>query len=612
LVPVEIDPERSGALNDAALLTLSRRKMTAPDELPAVLHELVEAALSSLEANDATAWRIDDPGDLACLAAAGESTNARIAPHEPPGGWAALRRARSQGAVLEAPIRAGGTEWGLLRVERRADGCSWTREDERFLASLADLAAIAVATTRRLKAERHLPRERDPAATPSVEDMDTPDALTGLMRRGQFMERLRRVAEHRPNYAVLCIDCDRLHLINASLGHDTGDAVLAAVAQRLDLQVRVGDVFARLRSDEFAALVSGVSSVEPVVRLAERLIESVRAPLDINGRPIIQSVSIGIALPRTPDEDPEEVVRNANFAMHRVKDDSDVRWCLFDPSMGTESLLQLELDAEIRHALKHDEMEVHYQPIIDITQERLVGFEALVRWNHPERGLVFPSDFIGHAEKSGHILELGRWVLIESCRQLAAWRTLGGDAAELTISVNLSALQLKDRDLLTLIDQCLGEFDLPGSAVKLEITETALQSDPPAITTTLKALRQRGIAILIDDFGTGYSSLSHLHLYPIDGIKIDRSFVAGMATSRSSAAIVNAVLSLGQSMGLEIVAEGAETADTVALLGVRGCRLVQGYYFSLPLDAVQAEKLVRESQGEAGDSLAPIGKRSWA
>jgi EAL domain-containing protein (putative c-di-GMP-specific phosphodiesterase class I) len=239
-------------------------------------------------------------------------------------------------------------------------------------------------------------------------------------------------------------------------------------------------------------------------------------------------------------------------------------------------------------------MEVHYQPIIDIKHDRLVGFEALVRWNHPERGLVSPIEFIGHAEESGLILELGRWVLSQSCRQLVKWRALGGDAANLTMSVNLSAMQLKDRGLVALVDQCLDECGLPGSAVKLELTETALQSDPPAITTTLKALRQRGIAILIDDFGTGYSSLSHLHLYPIDGIKIDRSFVDGAARSRSSAAIVNAVLSLGQSMGMEIVAEGAETAETIAHLDGRGCRLVQGYYFSRPLDAAHAELFLRK------------------
>jgi EAL domain-containing protein (putative c-di-GMP-specific phosphodiesterase class I) len=256
--------------------------------------------------------------------------------------------------------------------------------------------------------------------------------------------------------------------------------------------------------------------------------------------------------------------------------------------------MRIELDAELRRALKLGEMRVHYQPIIDISRDRLTGFEALVRWEHPERGLVPPSEFIAHAEESGLIIELGRWVLIEACRQLSQWRTLGGAFERLSMSVNLSALQLKDRDLVSLTDHCLQKFDLPGSALKLELTETALQSDPPAITATLKALRKRGVAILIDDFGTGYSSLSHLHLYPVDGIKIDRSFVAGVDTSRPSAAIVNAVLSLGQSLGLEIVAEGAETAEIVAHLGSRGCRLVQGYYFSQALDPARAERFIRK------------------
>ena len=595
-MPPDSDPTQRLALNDAALLTLSRRKMTAPDELPAVLSELVEAALTGLEASDAAAWRIDDPGELACLAASGVAKGPRQPPAEPDGGWASLSRTRSSGAALEAPIRPGGVEWGLIRVERRAGARPWSREDEHFLASLADFAGIAVATTRRLKAERHRPRsERLPEVTNSGESFaGTTDPLTGLMRGPEFRERLRQAAEGGAHYAVMCIDCDRLHLINASLGHEAGDAVLAGVAQRLDQQVRAGDTFARLRSDEFAVLVTGVSSVEPVLRLAERLIESVRVPLDIDGRPIFQPVSIGIALPRTPDDDPQGVFGDANFAMHRVKEDADVRWCVFEPAMRTESLLRLELDAELRRALKHGEMHVHYQPIVDISRDVLIGFEALVRWNHPARGLVGPSDFISHAEESGLIIELGRWVLVEACRQLSLWRDLGGDFADLTMSVNLSALQLKDRELVTVIDHCLKKYDLPGKALKLELTETALQSDPPAITATLKALRKRGIAILIDDFGTGYSSLSHLHLYPVDGIKIDRSFVAGVDSSRPSAAIVNAVLSLGQSLGLDIVAEGAETAEVVAHLASRGCRLVQGFYFSQPLDPHRAERFIRK------------------
>jgi diguanylate cyclase (GGDEF)-like protein len=594
-MPSDSDPAQRLALNDAALLTLSRRKMTAPDELPAVLTELAEAALSGLEASNAAAWRIDGPGDLACLAACGLAKTARAAPPEPEGGWAAISRTRVSGNALDAPIRPGGIEWGLLRVERRADTPPWSREEEHFLASLADLAAIAVATTRRLKAERHQPRpQRAAERSADFDSYGSADPLTGLIRRPEFMDRLRQAAAGGAHYAVMCIDCDRLHLINASLGHETGDAVLAAVAQRLDQQVRVGDTFARLRSDEFAVLVTGVSSVEPVLRLAERLVESLRVPLDIDGRPIFQPVSIGIALPRTPDDDPQDVIRDANFAMHRVKEDSDVRWCVFEPAMRAESLLRIELDAELRRALKQGEMRVHYQPIIDISRDRLTGFEALVRWHHPERGLIGPDEFIAHTEESGLIIELGRWVLTEACRQLSQWRELGGAFERLAMSVNLSALQLKDRELLSLVDHCLEKFDLPGSALKLELTETALQSDPPAITATLKALRKRGIAILIDDFGTGYSSLSHLHLYPVDGIKIDRSFVAAVDTSRPSAAIVNAVLSLGQSLGLDIVAEGAETAEVVAHLGSRGCRLVQGFYFSQALDPSRAERFIRK------------------
>jgi diguanylate cyclase (GGDEF)-like protein len=417
------------------------------------------------------------------------------------------------------------------------------------------------------------------------------DALTGLPNRALFKDRLAQalaqVRRDRQRLAVLRLGIDRFRLVLDTLGHAAGDALLVAVAARLRGPVRESDTVARLAADEFGVLVRHTHEVGETARMADLLLEAVRAPVTLEGREIVVTASVGIALyPGDGDRD-ELLLQNADAAMHRAKAAGGDTYRLYAPTMNDRAQEQLALEGELRRALGQGEFEVHYQPIVDLRTSRLAGVEALVRWRHPERGLVLPRQFIGLAEVSGLIVPIGSFVLREAAARVKTWHDLG--YGPLRLEVNLSARQFQKPDLVEEVSRCLEETGLPPEALELEITESTAMHDVEASVSTLEALRARGVRISLDDFGTGYSSLGYLKTLPVDTVKLDQSFVRDVTSDRGDAAIATAVLSLARSLDLGVIAEGVESHGQVDFLWGHGCHTMQGFFFSPPLHAVDLE-----------------------
>lgn len=491
------------------------------------------------------------------------------------------------GAMLDAPIVIGGQSWGVLCCEHRGGPRHWLVEEQSFVANLADCVAIAVTNLQRAQAEERLGQaEGRLRALLSTQEQQlaaiTVDPLTQLPNRDALRERLNELVGARVAYAVICIDCDDLAKVNDSLGHAAGDAALSMLAQRLDRHASQYGLLARLRSDEFALLVPGVQTPADLEAIAETLLTEVRSPVNIAGHTLTQSISLGIALPERLEDDPDEVIRNAATAMRRAKEHGGGTYAHFDPTMRHQAVARLRLEADLVSALRRDELQLFYQPIMALGERRLVGFEGLVRWLHPSEGIIPPSQFIEQAEESSLILDIGAHLLHQACQQAARWRRLLGDSAP-TISVNLSARQFADPSLLRIIDEALASGKVPGSALKLEVTETSILAHADLVLNQIHAIRERGLAVVIDDFGTGYSSFSHLLQFPIDGLKIDRRFVAQIGQDRRSTAIVDAMITLARSLELNLVAEGIETPEVANYLTAHGCWGGQGYLFDRPL-----------------------------
>ncbi len=435
------------------------------------------------------------------------------------------------------------------------------------------------------------------------------DALTGLPNRALLFERigqaLARARRNERSCAVLFLDLDRFKDVNDTAGHDTGDRLLMAVAARLRGVVRDGDTLARLGGDEFTLLLEDVEGPNEAVRTATRLRETLVAPLIIDGQEYRLTASIGIALGHTDHQRPEEVLRDADIAMYRAKEDGRVGYAVFDPAMQAKIVARLELERDLRHALDRQEFILYYQPIIDLRTGELAKVEALVRWQHPTRGFVSPSDFIPLAEETGLIRPLGRWVLGEACRQARAWQVAGTPVA---IAVNLTALEFQHPDLAEEVAAALAEAGTEARWLRLEITESLAMRDVAATIDTLRALRAMGVAIAIDDFGTGYSSLAYLTRLPVSVLKIDKAFIDGLGTDEEETAIVAAIITLGHTLGLRVIAEGVETAAQAGLLRALGCDQAQGYHFARPLPAAAvAELLTHEAirEGRPGQGTRP-------
>ena len=451
------------------------------------------------------------------------------------------------------------------------------------------------------------------------------DTLTGLPNRALFMERLGREVRHAGRrqdhmFAVLFLDIDRFKVVNESLGHKVGDQLLKSMARRVAGCLDCTDTLARFGGDEFTILLEDIKDISDATRLASRIIKAVTAPFQLSGYEVFTSLSIGIALNSSGCAKPEDLLRDAEIAMFRAKTQGKARYEVFDTTMHTRAVTRLQLENDLRRAIEHQEFRLYYQPIVSLLTGKITGFEALVRWQHPHRGLVSPAEFIPLAEETGLILPIDWWVLREACRQLRDWqvqwesaianRTGGmgenwgnGSRTEclfptcqpklpLTMSVNLSGQQFSQPDLLDQLDMVLQETGLDGRYLKLEITEGVLISNPEAATAMLEQLRERQIKLCMDDFGTGYCGLSYLHRFPLDVLKIDRSFIIRLGAEKAQSAIVQAIVSLAHNLGMEALAEGIETPDQSSQLQALNCEYGQGYLFSKPVDRNTARALI--------------------
>lgn len=422
------------------------------------------------------------------------------------------------------------------------------------------------------------------------------DALTGLPNRVLFRDRLGqalvRAGRRKDAVGVLFLDLDNFKLVNDSLGHQFGDSLLTEAAARLRACVRAQDTVARLGEDEFVVILELLAGEEDAVPVAKAIAHQFGRPFVLDGREVVVTVSIGIAISDAGQETAESLLRDADIAMYRAKSDGRARYIIFDPSMHTDSLARLELENDLRHALDHDELRVHYQPIVMMESGEFTEVEALVRWQHPIRGLVSPGEFIPIAEETGLIIPLGLWVLEEACRQVVAWHEQFATKTPLTLSVNLSPRQFQQPSLVADVARTLKESGLPANCLKLEITEGVIMRDVEATIRTLWELKNLGLQLAIDDFGTGYSSLSYLKRLPLDVLKIDRSFVSGIGHNQEDTAIVHAIMALAKSLNLKVTGEGIETVEQAALLGEWGCDRGQGYLFSRPLDGQKAGALL--------------------
>lgn len=426
------------------------------------------------------------------------------------------------------------------------------------------------------------------------------DALTGLANRVLFTEHLHVAIEQAKRdtthlYAVLFIDLDRFKNINDSLGHAAGDELLITVAKRLDSCLRPIDSAARFGGDEFAVLLNGVSEVNDVIRVAERLERELSLPYNLGGHEVFTTASIGIAYSATAYHRPDDVLRDADTAMYRAKANGKARYEVFDKVMHARAMALLQLESDLRRAVERDEFHLFYQPVIDLRTGTLGGFEALVRWKHPERGLVSPGDFIPIAEETGLIISIGRWILHEACLQMRLWQKKYPQMMDMTMSVNLSGKQFKQKDIIEQVKLVLFDTGLEAESLRVELTETVVMEDAEVASKIFKQLRGLGVQISIDDFGTGYSSLSYLHHFPIDILKVDRSFVGRMTENGGNAEIVRTIISLAHTMGMKVVAEGIEEEYQRAHLKNLGCEYGQGFLFSKPVAAELAEQIVAEN-----------------
>jgi len=441
------------------------------------------------------------------------------------------------------------------------------------------------------------------------------DSLTGLANRALFSDRVEHaIARWRrtsTDLAVLFLDLDDFKTVNDSLGHAAGDALLVQVADRVRGSLRPGDTAARLGGDEFAILLEDLSSASPEV-VAARLLQAIALPLDVQGTPLTIRGSIGIAHPRGSEVTAEEVLRNADVAMYWAKAKGKGRAATFEARMRQAAVERLDLRGELEMALERGEFRLLYQPLVTLQDEKLYGVEALVRWQHPRRGILLPEQFIGLAEEFGSIIPLGSWVIEEACRQASEWDEANPAARDLRIAVNVSPRQLEADGLVAVVTRALSRSGMDPSRLTLEITESVLMEDPDAALRVLNQLKALGVRIAIDDFGTGYSSLSHLHRFPIDTIKIDRSFVARLRSGGEESALIRSIIKLGDSLLMVTVAEGIEHPEELARLRRLGAQVGQGYLFAHPLDPAEVAALLDTTAATAAGSSVGASTRPAA
>jgi diguanylate cyclase (GGDEF)-like protein len=425
------------------------------------------------------------------------------------------------------------------------------------------------------------------------------DSLTDLPNRSLFTNRLveavERSSKQRVSCGVLFIDLDNFKVINDSLGHTAGDELLVVIARRLLSCLRPADTPARLGGDEFAVVLNGIADIDDVIKVSDRIHKVVQAPVQLGVRQVYISTSIGIALGKANETDPTTLLRNADVALYEAKNEGKGRSKVFDWSMYSRARERLELESELRLAIEQEELSLYYQPMVRLSTGKVECMEALVRWEHPERGLIYPEEFIPLAEETDLIIPLGHWVIQSACRQAREWTRLGSDDPPLVLSVNVSVKQFQHSDFVGAVEKILRDTGLEPSHLQLEITESVVTEDLEYAVGLLKDLKRLGAQLAIDDFGQGYSSLGALKTFPLDNLKIDKSFVAGLGKNAQDTSIVQMVVDLAHTLDMEATAEGVESAEQLILLEQMGCDLAQGYYFAKPLAAEAAAALFADS-----------------
>jgi diguanylate cyclase (GGDEF)-like protein len=519
------------------------------------------------------------------------------------------RNAKRRGSIGFTLITGALLLYGIEQLHYFGISVAWliTGQEQSYSAYLgfADFVIQTMLGTGMITCLLEDEREASELATVEIEHLAYHDSMTGLPNRPLYMDRLivalAQAARANQKLAVFFLDLDRFKDINDSLGHTVGDALLKAVADRIRRCVREGDTIARFGGDEFTLMIPKIENVEDAAKIAQKIIETLKIPFTLGERELFVTTSIGISLYPIDGTDPDTLVRNADTAMYRAKDSGRDNYQLYAPAMNAHALERLALENMLRKALTQKELVVYYQPLIDATSRMIVGVEALIRWNHPQLGLLSPAHFISVAELSGLIVPIGNWVLRTACKQVKAWhKRLDYD---LTVSVNLSARQFSQPDLVEQVRRVLQESGLNPSCLELEITESNAMQNAENTIYTLRDLKTIGVRISMDDFGTGYSSLNYLKRFPIDTLKLDQSFVREVTTDKSDAAIVSAVITMAHSLNLEVVAEGVETEGQLDFLQRHHCDRIQGYLFSAPLSAedlepyVMAQKAIGQATG---------------
>jgi diguanylate cyclase (GGDEF)-like protein/PAS domain S-box-containing protein len=499
-----------------------------------------------------------------------------------------MLHAEDRERVLAALERAHATGDSLVvdyRLHARDGRIVWVHDESRIVADVNTgepvLQGYLLDVTARIEAEEQLRHQA------------FHDPLTGLANRALFTDRVEHALVLRGGVAVVFLDLDDFKAVNDSLGHLAGDALLQAVALRLTGALGPGDTIARLGGDEFAVLFEEAGAAVGAADVAERVIAALQEPFDLDGREVFVTASIGIGV----GEDAEELLRSADVAMYRAKASGKAQYVVYAPKMDDDLVGRLELVADLRRACVEDEFVLHYQPIVELESRRVVGVEALVRWQHPTRGLLQPADFVGLAEETGQVVEVGRWVLEEACRQAASWRTQLG--CDLSVSVNVSARQIRQSGLVDDVQAALAASGLAPDALTVEITESALVRRREEMTAILESVTGTGVRLALDDFGTGYSSLSLLRDLPVRTVKIDRSFVHTIDAGPAQRAFVQAIVDLADALQLTVVAEGIERPIQAAALLRIGCVLGQGFHFARPLPADALGRLLDEQERSA-------------
>jgi diguanylate cyclase (GGDEF)-like protein len=493
-------------------------------------------------------------------------------------------------------IRVAGTSGEPLAfvVAIDSEQRHWKDDEVEHFTEIAESAVTEIELQRRtVEAERIERQLRHDALH---------DGLTGLPNRVCFVERLRHASERArrhaaDSFAVLFLDLDHFKVVNDSFGHLAGDELLVEVARRLGGCLRSVDTLARLGGDEFALLLEEVRDPSDAARVAERLQLALRTPMNIRDSEVFTSASIGIALSGRADDAPQHLLRSADLAMYRAKEHGRSRFEVFDPAMHTAAMERLRMEMDLRRAIERDQLLLHYQPVFSLSTGGVVAVEALIRWQHPDRGLIPPLEFIPVAERTGLIGDIGRWVIARACQQLKNWERDFGYAAPQSVWINVSPKQFAQRDLADQVGELFMSMNFEPRRIKFEITESIMLEDIELAMRTLGELRRLGVQVFMDDFGTGYSSLTYLGRLPLDGIKVDRSFVSQMGTDMRQAQLVGTIITLIRNLGLEPIAEGVETDQQARLLREMGCAFAQGFVFCRPVPPREIDELLRSTLG---------------